>query len=60
MAPNAVATLVHIAVVLTGAMLAAMEVVLVEVVVSEVVEVVDFEEVVVAAAREIVGRFLAR
>jgi hypothetical protein len=37
-----------------------MEVVLVEVVVSEVVEVVDFEEVVVAAAREIVGRFLAR
>jgi len=36
-----------------------MEVVLVEVVVSEV-EVVDLEEVVVAAAREIVGRFLAR
>ena len=57
MAPNAVATLVHIAVVLTGATLAAMEVVLVEVV---LVEVVDFEEVVVAAAREIVGRFLAR
>lgn len=60
MAPNAVATLVHIAVVLTGATLAAMEVVLVEVVVSEVVVVVDFEEEVVAAAREIVGRFLAR
>ena len=59
MAPNAVATLVHIAVVLTGAALAAMEVVLVEVVVPEVVE-VDFEEEVVAAAREIVGRFLAR
>jgi len=36
-----------------------MEVVLVEVVVPEVVE-VDFEEEVVAAAREIVGRFLAR
>ena len=59
MAPNAVATLVHIAAVLTGAALAAMEVVLVEVVVPEVVE-VDFEEEVVAAAREIVGRFLAR
>ena len=60
MAPNAVATLVHIAVVLTGAALAAMEVVLVEAVVSAEVEVVDLEAVVVAAASEIVGRFLAR
>ena len=59
MAPNAVATLVHIAAALTGAALAAMEVVLVEVVVSVEVEVVDLEEV-VAVAREIVGRFLAR
>ena len=56
MAPSAVATLVRIAGVRVEAALAAMVEVLVEVVVSEVVEVVDLGEV-VAGVKEIVGRF---
>lgn len=56
---SAVATLVRIAGVRVEVALGVMVEVLVEVVVSEVVEVVVLGEV-VAAAREIVGRFLAR